>query len=99
MQVVKELEIVEVAAAIHPRRRVVVLQRDDGSYTFAEQYFFVSEYEGRIIAEGWQTLPPNGIYADAAIADFEARAAFVFWHGLDGCVSDSGQRRSRPLLP
>jgi hypothetical protein len=76
VQVVKELEAVEVAAAIHPRRRIVVLRRDDGYYTFAEQYFFVSEYEGEIIAEGWQTQPPTGIYASAAIAESEGRAAF-----------------------
>jgi hypothetical protein len=82
VQVVKELEEVEVATAIHPRRRVVVLRRDDGNYTFAEQYFFVSEYEGTIVAQGWATVGTNGIYASAAIAEFEARAAFACWHRL-----------------
>jgi hypothetical protein len=86
VQIVKELEIVEVASAIHPgrrqRRRIVVLRRDDGNHTFAEQYFFVSEYEGQIIAEGWQTLRPNGIYASAAIAESEGRAAFERWYRL-----------------
>jgi hypothetical protein len=84
MQVVKELEIVEVASAIHPRRRIVVLRRDDGLYSFAEQYFFRSEYEGEVIAEGWYTQSSNGIYASAAIAELEGRAAFAHWHRLAG---------------
>src|SRR5207244_4853803 len=41
VKVVKELEIVEVPHAIHPRRRIVVLQRDDAHFTFAEEYFYV----------------------------------------------------------
>lgn len=43
MKIVKELEIVEVEDAMHPRRRIVVLQRDDGLFTFAEEYFYVSK--------------------------------------------------------
>jgi len=81
VQVVKELEEVEVVSApLHPRRRVVVLRRSDGSYSFAEQYFAVSEYEGEIIAEEWVTLPPTGIYASTAIAEAEARAAYAHWY-------------------
>jgi hypothetical protein len=80
VQVVKELETVEVASAIHPRRRIVVLRRDDGHFTFAEQYFYVSEHEGEIIKEGWQTLPPRGVHATAVIAEAEARAAFAHWY-------------------
>jgi hypothetical protein len=83
VQVVKELEVVEVPTAVHPRRRVVVLRRDDGNYTFTEQYFFVSEYEGKIVAQGWATLGPHGIYASAAIAEFEGRAAFARRHQLE----------------
>ena len=79
VQVVKELETVAVVSAIHPRRRIVVLRRNDGYFTFAEQYFYVSEYEGEIIAEGWQQLPPHGIHGTAAIAEAEARAAFANW--------------------
>lgn len=82
MQVVKELEIVEVASALHPRRRFVVLQRDDGNYSFALQYFFVSQYEGEIIQQGWATLPPDGIYASADVAEFEGRTAFKRWCDL-----------------
>jgi hypothetical protein len=52
VKIVKELETLEVPDAIHPRRRIVVMQRDDGHFTFAEEYFYVSQYEGEIIAEG-----------------------------------------------
>lgn len=76
MEVVKELEVVEVPTAVFPRRRVVVLRRNDGRYTFAEQYFFISEYEGTIVEQGWATLDFAGIYATAVIAEREARAAF-----------------------
>jgi hypothetical protein len=82
VKIVKELETVEVQDAIHPRRRIVVLQRDDGLFTFAEEYFYVSKHDGEIIAEGWQQLPPNGIHESAAIAEAEGRAAFALWHRL-----------------
>jgi hypothetical protein len=84
VKIVKELDTVEVSNGIHPRRRIVVLQRDDGDFTFAEEHYYVSQYEGEIIAEGWARLPPNGIHATAAIAEFEGRAAFARWHGLAG---------------
>ncbi|MGA7326423.1 MAG: hypothetical protein WBX25_18535 [Rhodomicrobium sp.] len=84
MKIVKELETVQIADAIHPRRRIVILQRDDGHFTFAEQYHSVSEDEGDIMSEGWQTLPPNGVYASAAIAESEGRAAFTRWYRLAG---------------
>lgn len=88
MQIIKELEEVELASRSHPdrrtRRRIVVLQRDDGNYTFAEQYYYVSEYNGDAIAKGWQTLRPNGIHATAEIAEAEGRAAFSRWHALPG---------------
>jgi hypothetical protein len=79
LKIVKELETVVVADTTHPRRRIVILQRDDSNYSFAEQYFFASRYEGEIIKEGWQTLQPSGIYRTAAIAETEGRAAFARW--------------------
>lgn len=60
----------------------MVLQRDDGHFTFAEEYCYVSHYEGEIIAQGWHRLPPNGIYQTADIAENEGRAAFSKWHRL-----------------
>jgi len=47
MQVVKELEIVEIPDAIHPRRRMVLIQREDGFYAYAEQYYYISRYGAR----------------------------------------------------
>ena len=81
MEIVKTLGTIEDATALHRRRRVVVLRRADGHYAYAEQYHFVSEHEGEVVAEGWATLLAAGIYATAAIAEQEARAAFPQWYG------------------
>ena len=75
MQIVRELDEVEVASAIHPRRRLVVLLREDGHFSFAEQYHYATRYDGKVVADGWQTLPPDGVYATAAIAEAEGRSA------------------------
>ena len=79
---IKELEAVDVPSATHPRRRLVVLQRDDGHFAVAEQYYYVSQYEGKIIKEGWHQLPPDGLYATAEIAEQEGYADFKRRHGL-----------------
>jgi hypothetical protein len=80
LNVVKELEPMDTASTAHPRRRVVVLEREDGHFLFAEEYFYISEFEGEIISEGWHRLPPNGLYATADIAEAEGLAAFARWH-------------------
>lgn len=82
MQVVQELEIVEISHALHSTRRVVILQRKDGFYSYAEQYYYVSEDDGDVVAEGWCTLPAEGIYADLRVAVFEGRTAFARQHGI-----------------
>lgn len=82
MRVVQELEVVEVSYALHPTRRVVILQRKDGFYSYAEQYYYVSEDDGGVVAEGWYTLPAEGIYADLRVAVFEGRTAFARQHGV-----------------
>jgi hypothetical protein len=82
MRIVKELETVEIAAARHPRRRIVVIGRDDGFYSYAEQYHFVSEYDGEILAQGWHTVPFDGVYETSRIAEAEGRSAFEIWHGV-----------------
>jgi hypothetical protein len=62
------------ALSAHPRRRYVVVERTDGNFSIAEQYFYqASDEDGRIYAEGWAPLRPQGIYADAASAEREAR--------------------------
>ncbi|NTG51697.1 hypothetical protein G6M04_30335 [Agrobacterium rhizogenes] len=80
MRIVIELDVAEIGAALHPRRRMVILQREDGFYAFAEQYYYVSQYDGEIIAEGWATLPADGIYANCQMAEIQGRAAFSHRH-------------------
>ena len=74
MKLVKIVENFERNDAPHKLRRVVVLQRDDGVFSIAEEYYSRSEYEGEIIAEGWVRLPPEGYYATIEIAATEARS-------------------------
>ena len=83
MKVVKvseAIEIVSITTGKPQQRRVVILQRDDGHFTFAEEYFYKSEYEGEIIAEGWQQLSSGGIFASAEIAETEGWSALLRGH-------------------
>jgi hypothetical protein len=83
MEIVRELKEVEINSTPHPRRRIVVLRREDGCFTVAEQYHYASEYGGEIVAEGWQTLPPNGLYASLELAEAEALAASTRMQSAD----------------
>ena len=83
MNTVKVLETIQVVSAVTgqpQQRRVAILQRNDGHFCFAEEYFYTSEHEGEIIAEGWHQLPPEGIFSNAEIAESEARLAFLQRH-------------------
>ena len=83
MKVVKvseAIEIVSVSTGKPQQRRIVILERDDGHFTFAEEYSYKSEYEGEIIAVGWQQLPSEGIFASAEIAEAEGRSALLRRH-------------------
>jgi hypothetical protein len=73
MQFVKIIETFERSDALHNRRRLVVLQRKDGFFSFAEEYYYRSEYEGEVVAKGWARLPPEGIFETTEIAAAEAR--------------------------
>lgn len=79
VEIVRELDEVQASSALHPRRRMVVMRRDDGHYTVAEQYYYINKWEGRLIAEGWATLRPQGVYATAEAAEAEARAVCSRW--------------------
>jgi hypothetical protein len=79
LHVIKQPGEVRTASALHPRRRIVWLQRNDGNFAFAEQYHSVSRHEGDLMAEGWATLPPIGLYASAEIAEAEGRAEMSCW--------------------
>jgi hypothetical protein len=73
MQFVKIIETFERSDRPHKRRRLVVLRRNDGFFSFAEEYHFRSEYEGKVVAEGWARLPPEGVFETIEIAAAEAR--------------------------
>lgn len=73
-EIAAELEEINVPSALHPRRRIVVLKRTDGAYSFAEQYHYVSEYEGQVIATGWHSLPSHGLYSSLEVAAAEGQA-------------------------
>jgi hypothetical protein len=61
----------EDATSLHPRRRLVVVQRRDALYSYAIQYFYRSEFGGELTSEGWVTLPPEGIYPTPEMAASE----------------------------
>lgn len=85
MKLVKVLEAIETicrSTGKPQQRRVAILQRDDGHFTFAEEYSYKSEYEGEVIAQGWQQLPPEGIFDSEEIAEIEGRSTFLRRHKL-----------------
>lgn len=78
-------KVVKTLQAIHTisvggkpkQRRVAILQRDDGYFTFAEEYYYKSEFEGEIIAEGWAQLPDEGIFETIELAEKAGQATFA----------------------
>lgn len=60
MRIVQELDIIEVSTAVHSTRRIIIAQREDGFYTYAEQYHYLSQSDGEIIAEGLAHAPRRG---------------------------------------
>ena len=79
MKVIKELNEAEIASALHRRRRMVVLVRDDGRFSFAEQYHYATDVDGKVVAQGWATLPSEGVFPTAEDAEAEARLAAARW--------------------
>jgi hypothetical protein len=85
MKLVKISETFEVVSPVMGKpqqRRIAIWQRDDGHFTFAEEYFFRSEYEGEIIAEGWHHHRTEGIFESAELAEAAGRAAFRKRHRI-----------------
>jgi hypothetical protein len=83
MKVVKVLDAIDVVSAVtgkRQQRRVAILLRDDGHFSFAEEYFYTSIWEGEIIAQGWARHPPEGVFASAEIAEVEGRSRFLQRH-------------------
>jgi hypothetical protein len=78
MKLVRVSEAIEIVSAVTggpQQRRVAILQRDDGHFTFAEEYSYTSEYEGKVIAQGWRRLQSEGIFASAETAEAEGYLA------------------------
>jgi len=83
MKVVKVLEAVEtvsVTTAKPQQWRVAILQRDDGYFTIAEEKYYRSEYEGQVIAEGWQRQRPESIFETAEQAEEAGQIARLKRH-------------------
>ncbi|GLS23408.1 hypothetical protein GCM10007874_64290 [Labrys miyagiensis] len=73
-------------------RRVVIIRREDGTYSTREEYWYRNEYEGVVIAEGWAPLPAEpSFYPTAEIAEREALLAYI-------CLR-SDNRPQMPCLP
>jgi len=80
VKVSEAIEIVSAATGKPQQRRVAILQRDDGYFSFAEEYSYTSEYEGRVIAEGWQQFPSEGIFESAELAEVAGQSALLQRH-------------------
>ncbi|QUD90554.1 hypothetical protein [Phenylobacterium montanum] len=87
-EIVRELSELETAHNLHPRRRMVVIRREDGNFTFAEQYHYVTQNDGVVIAEGWASLRPEGIYSTANEAEAEAIVTFSRRYSQSAGTSD-----------
>jgi hypothetical protein len=80
VKVSEAIQVVSIATGEPQQRRVAILQRDDGHFTFAEEYSYKSEYEGEIVAEGWARLPGEGIFESAELAEMEGQSALLQRH-------------------
>ncbi len=59
------------------KRRVVIRQRSDGNFGWAEEYWFENFYEGELIAKGWAyRFTEKSVFETLAIAEREAKARF-----------------------
>ena len=86
MKVVKELEAIEFlsAGAEKPQHwRIVILQRDDGLFTFAEEYFYTRDRAGKFTAPAWARLDPQGIFASAEMAEADGRLFLLQKHRME----------------
>lgn len=77
MEIVKELSERHSISGLHKRRRMVVLARGDGRFSYAEQYHYITDVDYEVVAEGGATLPPEGIFATADDAEAEALHAAI----------------------
>lgn len=73
----RRYEIITTWISVNKQERVHIVQRPDGIFQFAHEKWFRSVWEGQLIAEGWMSPSfSNGLFADAEIAEAEARREY-----------------------
>ena len=69
--------VVEILEGADRKRRVLIVERDDGTYTLVVQRYYQNVYEGQLIADGWTSVPTwASIYQTVEIAEREATEQF-----------------------
>lgn len=53
-------------------RRLVIVERPDGIFSIAEEYYYIFEDSGEVISEGWGQLPAEGLFETFVLARQEA---------------------------
>ncbi len=67
----------KILASEDGKRRISIVQRDDGNFGLVEEYWYENVYEGEVVARGWAVRPAaSSIFANEEIAEFEARASY-----------------------
>ena len=69
--------VAKILESADQRQRVLIVARRDGGFALVAQKWRRNVYEGRVVAEGWVSLPASiSIYETIEIAEREARAQF-----------------------
>lgn len=64
----------KILASEDGKRRVRIVERDDGHFGYVEEYWYENVYEGKVIANGWAPRSADtSIFATQEIAEFEVR--------------------------
>jgi hypothetical protein len=71
------LRTVETLEGEGGRKRVRIVERDDGAFVLVPEYWSEEHWEGKLIWSGWLPLSHNAsFYQTAEIAEREARTGF-----------------------
>ena len=77
MEKVLPPRVVKILQDADQKRRVLIVERDDGTYTLIVQRRHQNVYEGQLIADRWASLPASAsIYQTVEIAEREATEQF-----------------------
>jgi hypothetical protein len=73
------------------KRRVKVVRRDDGIYGLMAEFWYRSEWEGKLLSEGWKSFDgPHFSYASFEIAEREAPFTYTWLNAPGYRVDDGG---------